>query len=1555
MPSSTDSSPEKSIHHDLVKSAIPPWLSEAAPHRIAPLTQVRLTLPDWHHRASAAEHRHLKNAVRQHWLAQNKVDQMLSGLLDVQAFAEPLLQRALKERFGIDNQVKDLWLHLYSPASSDSWWVHDFASGTRSRTVSVLDAALHNFSSDETFHADSAFITAPDARGHFTSIHLRKPVNIEQFTALCRELDIGGQYARYLKDYLLPDNPLARNFLRLKVIQSQKATLRVAAGMALLKGDIGEQAHGVILGLLDDRQPLHWRGQPVHCYSLSMMDTALTGILVICADVLSATTPVPLIAYVPHDPQHPLKEYSSGLAFVTELTRQLRDGSTSQTATTNSYQMFFSQFVAQHQRGHFFAGLNNRLSQVKWHQTPAGSNLPSWRETPLDNPNLQFCLSRLADDRQTRYTGDLWDWLYQCKLNKIFNDAREIAISTAYADRMARWAWWDNLEKMLSDILNVALLVVTPFVPGLGELMLAYTAYQLTDEVIEGIVDLAQGRLLEAGEQTLGVLESVVQLGAFAAAGALGNVAKTKLSPFFEGLKPVQSADGRTRLWNPDLAPYRQPNLTLPADARPDASGVYLHQGRRILRLDNQLFEVDQDPVTAQQRIRHPGRADAYAPILRHNGHGAWVSETENPRQWEGPVLMRRLGHATDAFSDTQLEQIRLISGTEEAELRRMHLENAPPPPLLADTLQRLGTSAETAVATPSAGVALLLEDFPELPVSLAEKVIAETTEAEREHITQRKRLSLRLRHRAHELQFETLSVRAAHGLYRDTLANPDTERLVLGTLVVHSDVFADLILEVRQGSLDGELRCRIGPEGASRRHVMVRDDAGTYRVLDGAEQPDHDAEFFLPAVLHALGVDGQRTLGYGPADADLFRQWIIVKTAPPAERRILLAQPPVRAVAERETELLLRGGALTRGGVSLHERIEDLYPHFSASEVDAFADALIVRGEPMKAIEQHEDDLDELRVTLNRWEYQQPQVWGPGASAFRDGGGRHIVERLTECFERKTTELGSRTDPDSYTLDLSRELLPLDLETYWSKRPVLKKFLDKVHVLKLDNTRFSSEWFGLLKDFPNLRELSAKGCALTQLPKNIGTMPKLERLRLSDNLIVLDASAVERLKNLTRLEILRLENNPLALAPHIGRMPRLMVVALRNTGLSTWPEGTFAKPRPRGFFLDLRDNPLARIPEAVPGSPQALIIANTRLSVEHLSEIDRLVFQTLRRSNGLPAEPFVDSTEQNPSLNQFPTASQWNDVPGWGIDRDVLWLELIDEPDARQFVSTLIETQNSADFRAGGQARENLLQRVWRTMDAVYIDTRLRQKLFLMAIDPVRCADAGAQLFNNMGIEVLASEARSYSISAEQTEQKLVTLAKGAARLDMVNEIARADMASRSGDPDEVEVYLAYQTGLARRLDLPWQSQRMLFRPVSGVSDEMIDQASDTVLALSEGDGLVNRMLEQAFWQDWLQERYPVRMESNKRGMQNKFEQLDDLQTAQRRWAGTRLTEEQRAALKQRLTTLMEGFSIPQTAVLCDEPISESLIDRLLVELGEEEKQLARTLTRTAMNKAGV
>ncbi|PFN95623.1 hypothetical protein COJ85_25850, partial [Bacillus sp. AFS076308] len=105
------------------------------------------------------------------------------------------LTRALLEQFGVDVDVKTTYLHLYLPKQLP--WYASHLNGVVTRTVSLLDAALHNFASHETCEADSNFISQPDARGHFDTLAIKRKMSIAQFQTLCRTLDIGARYTKY--------------------------------------------------------------------------------------------------------------------------------------------------------------------------------------------------------------------------------------------------------------------------------------------------------------------------------------------------------------------------------------------------------------------------------------------------------------------------------------------------------------------------------------------------------------------------------------------------------------------------------------------------------------------------------------------------------------------------------------------------------------------------------------------------------------------------------------------------------------------------------------------------------------------------------------------------------------------------------------------------------------------------------------------------------------------------------------------------------------------------------------------------------------------------------------------------------------------------------------------------------------------------------------------------------------------------------------------------------------------------------------------------------------
>lgn len=674
----TTHSEHPDTHYQHLKNAIPEWLGKASPAKRQALKKTQPKLLDRLKAASSTQHAELKALNAAHWTAQNDVDQKLKHLQDASGFAEPLLRDALKTRFGLDLDVRKTFLRLYIPATIP--WFPIKSGAARTWTVSLLDAVLHNFEDKETedgaYEADSTFITEPSPSGQFDTLpSVKRIITIQAFTKLCRELDIGNQYKIYLEDNLGVSNPVVAAVLRPKVDMSQKAALKAALQFARMNGDVQEDYFRLIQGLLEGLHGMRLDGKALLCHDLTMMSATLTGIVLFAPD-LEQNREVRVVAYIPDDPEHPIKEYTSSVELIKELTRQLR---------SSDYQRFFSRFVAHEQRGHFFADLSNRLAKVTWHQHEKSDPLPSWRETPIDRPYLQFVV--------TPINRDLWTHLYQEKLNKILNDARVIAVSTATVDQKARWARWESFVNIASTILEIAAFVALPFVPFLGEMMLAYMAWQLLDETFEGIIDWALGLTAEAFEHLMGVVESLVQLGAFAVggtivAGEFRRVLPSEIVKFIDQFKPVQASNGKTLYWKPDLTAYEQ-KITLPEGSKPNHQGIHQHQGKSIVPIEGKHYAVQKAPDTDAYYLQHPDRPDAYKSPLNHNGSGAWKTELDRPLHWDKTRLVRRLGHRVDAFSDLELDQILSVSDVNENVLRKMHVQNESAPPLLTDTLKR--------------------------------------------------------------------------------------------------------------------------------------------------------------------------------------------------------------------------------------------------------------------------------------------------------------------------------------------------------------------------------------------------------------------------------------------------------------------------------------------------------------------------------------------------------------------------------------------------------------------------------------------------------------------------------------------------------------------------------------------------------------------------------------------------------------------------------------------------------------------------------------------------
>jgi hypothetical protein len=725
-------------HYDRIVEALPHAIKDAPPARLTILASRSIASPpDWYASASDIDRNYLKELIDKRWLLQRLVDAPLKDLQqDIKAFAKPLLTLLMSTNFNNQHDVEDLTLKLYIP---DRIIFGIDRGASHMREATLLDAALHNFEEPETaadYFRSGSGVYSKNFRGELT---LQASYTLQKFTSLCRRLNLGELYQRHIKAQLLPDDLQLRGPLERNGAASEKAGFELASLMALLQGHIGEDAYVALRHVRENRSAITYHHQPLQRHRLSLMGFPMHGIVLFSAesdpgkvkDAVQALTPEalkewadwshrlpvfkgdiveqfqllktfftngpsgvseellrgediyhqsrlsgPVIAYIADDPLHPLKEYESLADFMKELISQLREP---------DYQAFFSRFVAQKDKGVFFARVRERLSRITWQQREPLDMGPWWRETAVENPTAEPITNRLPAE-------DLWLQLYRLKRDKAISDARAIAVPTGDEDAITRWKRLNSYLDIGWNVFNFGAMLV----PGLGEVMLGVMVAQMAEELLEGIEDWSKGDRDIAGSHINGALINFAQLALMGTGHVLppGVRAPLTSSPLIDSLKPVKMPNGKTRLWKPDLAPYQHP-VSLPIEAKPDELGLYQHNDQQWLRLEDKQYQVRQDPLTGEYRLQHPTRPNAYRPVVEHNKAGAWKAETEEPLTWDATRLMRRLDNSMEHYSAQTIGRIQKVSGVEEGLLRRLHVEHETPPALLSDTISRFDTYAE--------------------------------------------------------------------------------------------------------------------------------------------------------------------------------------------------------------------------------------------------------------------------------------------------------------------------------------------------------------------------------------------------------------------------------------------------------------------------------------------------------------------------------------------------------------------------------------------------------------------------------------------------------------------------------------------------------------------------------------------------------------------------------------------------------------------------------------------------------------------------------------------
>lgn len=1243
---------ESSGHFTSVKNKIPDWLINASPDVHGALRRAGGKRLPWFEQAWRSMP-HVVQALQQDWLLHQSNEQKLHALQAefpaLEAFAEPLLVEAIKQRFNLQLDVRKTWLFQASRVHVDD----SFAAASRdplvelekslkAATQTLLHAALQNFEEWETVSGAldlgerqkaAVYDRYPVVGVGVTGTALE--IAPHAFATLCRELDLGGKYQQRVDAFLNPpsnagDAADAATFNRRGLFKRvEQSAFAVQVHLAYMKRDISESLYTVLLDVARNGTDSKLDGQPVTCGLLRLWEIDLTGIVAIGKAREASDSVQRVVVYIPDDPVCPLKEYESSAAF----TRALRDR-----MLIDGYLDFFQRFVPARHRAELFARLDQCLRPRVWNKDMG------WYEQQVD-PQARLHL------RERPLATGLLTAITEQKASVLRDDALFHAVPTADENQKTAAERIHYFASLAMQALNLLGFVV----PQVGAVMMAVTAAQLTTEVFEGIDSWTRGEWEQGWGYLMDVVENMALMAALGAAHQRGATpALEKISvetpSFIEALEEVELPDGKTRLWKPDVAPFAQ-DTVLPEGLKPDEFGLYHYQEKTWISVEGQVYSVRQTPSDGQFRMQHPTDALSYQPALRHNGAGAWLHPVDQPLEWEGLKLFRRLGHTVAEFSDVAARRILQVSDTREAVLRKMLVENQRPPALLDDTLQRFGLDQQIQRnpqpgATAAGNAALfdaryraashiqqpggmtITRSYPGLPTVVVDELVRQASPAQLAKLVQG-RVPLPVAEEIRVYQQQVRLARAYEGLFLDSVNNPDTDLLILHSLERLAGWPSTLRLEVREGWFQGALIDALGPADAAVRKTLVKYPDG-YETLDEQGVGLHGRDDIYASVLHALPDASRIVLGFpGTWDGPKLKRAVQDGPLLPRQtlRTVLKMQPPAPGqkspmrLADGRAGYPLSGRGAMQGFIA-RETLLDMIRHVGVARADMSPEQILttLEGAGMDRQQIHQrliqvlDERMALDHSMNAWGDDSEAMIDlnlrlPSRNGIHDAIWRHWSENtlpeMTPTLSPLRLQNIVLSDfpqalPDFFLQRVSGlELVDVSISrsSTTTPAPISQAVEDRLAL---------GEFF---TQFPHITSLEINRTALStavveplvfQLPYLVAhSFPALRTLRLINQRIWISALEVQSLSTLEHLQWLDLSGNEASFITPANLINlRVRYLGLDSIGLDAWPSWLDGLPSAQIEELSLRHNRITEIPWDILVNPPTAHPA-TRVSLQ--------------------------------------------------------------------------------------------------------------------------------------------------------------------------------------------------------------------------------------------------------------------------------------------------------------------------------------------------------------------
>ena len=780
--------------------------------------------------------------------------------------------------------------------------------------------------------------------------------------------------------------------------------------------------------------------------------------------------------------------------------------------------------------------------------------------------------------------------------------------------------------------------------------------------------------------------------------------------------------------------------------------------------------------------------------------------------------------------------------------------------------------------------VQLMKRDFKTLPDTVAREIVSGANSVERSRMEEARRIPLRLAEQAREYLQQLRLNRALECFYLH-IETPDSSTVALGLISSWPDWPQDQAIEVR--NVNGETLSRLGGSNTTSSQpslVLVKTD-DDYQAFDGNGSPIQLKSASTHGTL-ASALAAQTSLADDVGQLKVALGDIATKQRSKVKRLLGMRQTkpgiiwPSRLADGRVGYPLssrLRGlfskFRNNAQAFSPELAVQNLYPQLTPREVRKFLQAAALgltgtAGEKQNQIRAMLNELTEqyarLESTLDRW-LSEVRLAQDGHLPDATVAGRETARtRILACWRKEPASLIDPQVPDSaHKLDLS------DLSI--GALPAIEANFKHVHALTLENMALTVAGVeAFLRCFPQVRWLSLRGNLLNSIPVTLGSLSTLKSLMLSNNPVTVDAEGLQSLQRLKQLETLVLEGQAITIpvAIDISQWPALVELKLRNCGLVIMLSGLGVHEPLR--HVDLRHNRIIDISEqtlsAIASRPQLYV----RLHLNPLS--NETIERALRFFNPIRLVRMgVMTLPRLPGRN--PPVSEW--LAETGSQEQLLrWAELQLETGGEAFVQLVSDLFITADYRDN---RRELTVRLWRMIDAMSSSYALQEELFALAAHPQTCGDGTMIIFNQLDVRVLVFELEV--ANGGVTPVDMFKLIRGLERLSELEKIALEDINARIANQPELdlaEVRLIYPTRLRESLELPGQARAMLFETTSGVTQQMLDQARNRVLARESTQAFFDAMIARKDWISFLEEHYPARFEQINQPFHDRQDVLD-------------------------------------------------------------------------------